>query len=128
MATVDISIKEILRGAYAITWAFPASSASGDVGEAFDGFHLADKTVAVYGLATTNTSVVVIEGSNSGQTTGPWFTLTDPQDNLLSFPGADRNRVEQILEDPKFIRPRMDTATTSVAAFTIEMTAQSAKR
>lgn len=123
MATINAAIEAVARGAYTVTWSFPAGSASGDVGSPFDGFTLPDKTVAIEGLASTSTSNVVIEGVNIA--TGTYDTLNNPQDAALSFTD---NQVDVVLENPRFIRPRLNTATSSLGAVTVVLTANSGKK
>lgn len=59
-----------------------------------------------YGSAT-----IVLEGSNDGTN---YITLADPQGNALSF--TTGNRLEQLLEVPRYIRPRTSGGTgTNIA-------------
>ncbi|MGI9489185.1 MAG: hypothetical protein ACR2RF_25520 [Geminicoccaceae bacterium] len=122
MATINGAFSPVSRGVVVATWSF-ATPASGDVGSAFDAAGYPDKTVAIEGLASTNTSAVVIEGVNIA--TGTYDTLNNPQDSALSFTD---NQVEVILENPLLIRPRIDTATTSQGAVTVVITANSGKK
>lgn len=135
MATiVQPTIRAITRGAYVITWTFASGVfASGDVGVPFDGVMLPDKTVQVHGFVASGTSNIIIEGTNhlsttvaSGIATGPWDTLNDPQGNALTYTAT--SRVETILENPRFIRPRVNTATTTPPTLIVEITAQSGRR
>lgn len=122
MATINGAFSPVSRGVVVATWSF-TTPASGDVGSAFDGAGYPDKTVAIEGLASTNTSAVLIEGVNIA--TGTYDTLNNPQDSALTF--LD-NQVEVILENPRFIRPRITTATTSQGAVTVVITANSGKK
>ena len=122
MATINGAFSPAARGVMIATWSF-TTPASGDVGSAFDASAYPDKTVAIEGLASTNTSNVVIEGVNIS--TGTYDTLNNPQDAALSFTD---NQVEVILENPRFIRPRINTATTSQGAVTVVITANSGKK
>lgn len=129
--TYPAVIVAAIRGAYVITWSFPTTLVSGDVGAPLDAFHLADKTVQCFGLASN--ANIVIEGSNHLSTTaagsiatGPWFTLTDPQDASLTFTATAR--LEQILENPRFIRPRLAAAATPIVPISVVMTAESGRR
>lgn len=129
MATHNGTVVARARGVYVMTWSLPSGAfASGDVGNPFDAPHLPDKTVQVVGMATTETSRVVIEGTNGTASAGTYVTLTDPNDVALSFPNTATGQLKAILENPRFIRPRIDTATTDHDTVTVIITAQSGNR
>lgn len=71
---------------------------------------LGDKSVAVYSQTATgfNSVVITIQGSNDDTPTGNYTDLADAQGNVLTF---SANKVEQILENPRWIRPRASGAT-----------------
>lgn len=69
----------------------------------FELVELADRCVQVVG--TFNAGTVVIEGSNNGT---DWEVLTDPQGNLLT---KTAKFIEQILELPRYMRPRVSAGT-----------------
>lgn len=64
-----------------------------------------DKTVTIAG--TFDSATVIIEGSNDplsvADGSANWFTLTDPQGNIISKSSA---AIEQITENPLRIRAR----------------------
>ena len=94
--------------------------AQGDVGQAIVLPHLADK--AVQFLGTFGTGTVRIEGANnpaaSEADNAQWSTLNDPQGNALDVTTA---KLEQLLENPYLIRPRMvgGDGTTSVTIYMV---------
>ena len=102
MATTTKKIEFLARGVVLCTW--DAFTVSGDKGGNLDAMQYPDKDVQVVGLPA-GTTKIVIEGSNDDAN---WSTLNDPQGNALEFT-ADKH--EQILENPRYIRPRLDTAT-----------------
>ena len=110
MATTRIWTTEIARGVVVTRW--DTFTVSGDVGGVLDAPHYPDKSVQVIGLpgGTTN---IVIEGSNDAPSNGNFQTLVDTQGNLLSFFGTmDPTGIEQILDNPRYIRPRLDAITS----------------
>jgi hypothetical protein len=66
---------------------------------------LPDKTVFITG--TFNSGVVTIEGSNAETATGPYVDLVDPQGNAISASSGTSPVIEAILENPRWIRPRV---------------------
>lgn len=103
MATIVPACEYISKGVAQITWS--GLSASGDVGRAHVAPDLNDKTVYVEGPAG-GTTQVVLEGTNTA--TGTYTTLTDPLGNALEFTTAT---TAVILQNPRYIRPRLNTAT-----------------
>ena len=88
--------------------------ANGEAGEPLESAPYADKTVHFFGTFGSG-GKVDLEGSNDPTKT-EWFPLVDPQGNAISKSG---NSGETILENPRFIRPRVvtgdgDTAITVV--------------
>jgi hypothetical protein len=57
-------------------------------------------------------AAVLIEGSNDLTSPTTWTTITDPQANALSKTSA---AIEQILETPMWIRPRISGGDGSTA-------------
>lgn len=113
MADSKASCDPISRGVVQIDWAAGAGwTASGDVGEAQAAHQYNDKAVQVRGTAGTAWTVV-IEGSNFA--TGPWGTLDSPLGSTLSFNQAKQG-VKQILENPVYVRPRLDAETAGAAS------------
>ena len=105
-----------------MTW---TGLASGDVGSALNAPNLPDKTVHVTGVY--NTATVVIEGSNSATSATDFITLTDPSDNALSFAsGTVDEHLEQIMQNPRRIRPSLGTAGGS-ASVTVYIVSRSSK-
>jgi hypothetical protein len=84
------------RGTVIVEWNLPAS---GDDGDWVELPQFPDKSVMVTG--TFGTTTVTIQGTNEADKTNPQ-TLNDPQGTALTFTSA---RIEQILENPRFIRP-----------------------
>lgn len=82
-----------------------------DTGLPQTGASLPDKSVQVSGTFGAGGSVS-IRGSNDGST---YFTLTDPQGNALTFTA---NGMEQISENPKFMRPEV-TAGDGTTSLTV---------
>jgi hypothetical protein len=98
-------------------------AASGDAGQPFDAVnYVGPLTVQVAG-PTGGTSAVVIEGSN--EPTNGYTTLTGPTGNTLSFTAAG---LKIIAETPRYIRPRIDTATGSVATWEVDLVARTPLR
>lgn len=102
------------KGVHESRWTFNGAS---QVGTPLGGVSLPDKTVHVSG--TFNGGTITIQGSNSGPTASKWHTLNDPSQNALTF---TTSAIEQILENPRFIRPRV-TASMSVAVVIISQRA-----
>jgi hypothetical protein len=71
-----------------------------DDGNPYEGAEFADRTAQVVGTFGASGSVQ-LEGSNDGTN---WAVLADPQGNPLTF---TTGRIEQVLELPRFIRPRV---------------------
>jgi len=104
-------IKYIQKGVAQVHWTF-ITGVTG-VSNSVDVANLPDKTVHVY-ASTWGTGNVVLEGSNvtftPAATDGILFeTLADPNGNALTFAA---NRIEQVLENPRWIRARASEVTT----------------
>ncbi len=107
MATADLTSfhNMIAKGVCQMRW---TSTGVTGVGFAMNAPYLPDKTVHVIG-PTGGTTNVVIEGTNDDSpTTTNWTTIVDPQGNALDF---TNEAMETILENPRYIRPRIPTAT-----------------
>jgi len=110
----------ISKGVMRTIWANFNSTGNGTQLEAPN---LPDKTVTVYGTYVSGGGTILIQGSEVGGT-GLWFTLADPQGNALSIATG---KVEQILENPRYIRPRM-SAQASTTSVNIVIISQSTRR
>ncbi|MEK9725184.1 MAG: hypothetical protein VW405_17110 [Rhodospirillaceae bacterium] len=64
--------------------------------------NIGDKCIQYDG--TWGTATFSLQGSNDGTT---WYTLTDPQGNSIT---GTADRMEQIMETPKYLRPNLTTA------------------
>lgn len=84
-----------------ITWT-GLTNASTDDGTPFDTLDYADISIQVFGTFGVSGNLR-IEGSNEATPT-TWATLNDPQANALDFTAA---KMEQVLEMPRWIRPRI---------------------
>lgn len=83
--------------------------ASSDVGAPFKGAYLADKSVQIMGTLGT----FVLEGSNaSNPGAGDWHTLNDANGSPINETGGAR--VEQLLENTLWVRPRVSGAASNV--------------
>ncbi len=117
MATADLpaSHKFIAKGIVEMRWT--ATGVTG-VGFAMNAPNLPDKTVHVLG-PTGGTTQVVIEGTNATTATvgaTDWTTLVDPQGTALDHVSSF---IETILENPRYIRPRIPVATGPDVTVTI---------
>lgn len=86
-----------------ITW---TGLLNGDDGQWFDTLDFADISIEVGGTFGVG-GTLIIEGSNLATppaTSVAAHTLNDPQGNALSFTAA---KMEQVLEMPRWIRPRV---------------------
>lgn len=100
-AGVNTTVNGRPKGGIRAFWETITSANTQGVGVLFS--HFSDKVVQLTGTFTATT--MLIEGSNDSTdgVDGTWETLVDPQGNALSFTAAG---IEQILENPKWIRPR----------------------
>ncbi len=101
MATRELSRDPSTGAGLGITWT-PLTFTGLDDGRAFDTLDYADISVQVFGTFGVGGSLR-IEGSNEATPT-TWATLNDPQANALDFTAA---KIEQVLEMPRWIRPRI---------------------
>jgi hypothetical protein len=102
---------EQAKGVVTSQWLALNKNSGATSGTALDAPHLPDKCVEVSG--TFSGATLVIEGHNSSTATGGTYqTLNDSrgEGNALSFTAAN---IVQILENTRFIRPRLTTATGS---------------
>lgn len=123
MPTITGVTVDIDRGLYRTSWTF---TTTGD-GRALDAAHLSDKSVQIIETLTCGNSIT-IRGSNEATavTSGNWDTLTSPLGTGLTFSGLSGSRTDQILENPLFISPIVQTITCGT--ITIAIVAQSARR
>ena len=113
MATISGTIDRKLSeadNAVLVTWT-PMTFTGTDVGAPVQWVEYADRCVQVAGTFGTGGSVT-IEGSNDGTN---FVVLTDPQGNALTVTAA---RIEQILELPRYVRPRV-TAGDGTTSLTV---------
>lgn len=133
MGTVNYSIHHAVTGnAFLIRWAsLSTGSTTADRGIPFPsstdlalaGSLYSDKSVQVYQFAQaagTEGANVIIQGCNRMDVTESdvsiiWATLTDAQGNPLQFDGLTGRpfRIEQILENPWYIRPLVTSVTNT---------------
>lgn len=92
----DVTTIAIFQHVLQSTW---SGLVSVDTGTSLDASLYIDKCVQVGGVFSSGPAQLTIQGSNDGSS---WFTLNDPQGNGLVFTTSG---MEQILENPKFIRP-----------------------
>lgn len=107
MATASVvsEVKYVDRNVVKQIWTF-ITGLEGH-GNPFSGAAYPDKSIQFSG-ASGGTSSVVIEGSNDDAASGTYHTLADPQGNVLT---AGNSRVEAVLENTRWIRPRASTVT-----------------
>lgn len=105
VAGVNTTIHSRGKGSLEILW--ETLTDTNEVGLGVISSHFGDKTIQLTGTFTTTTAL--IEGSNDSTNgvDGVWETLVDPQGNALSFTAAG---IETILENPKWIRPRLSAS------------------
>jgi hypothetical protein len=82
-----------------VTWT-PLTTTNRD-GQPFEMPAWSDRCVQIGGTFSGGAATVTLEGSNDGVT---WFTLTDPQGNVISATAA---KMEQVMEVPRFTRPNL---------------------
>jgi hypothetical protein len=118
MATVNFTRDSSTGAGVGIKWT-PLTTVNAD-GLPFDTLDFADISVQVLGTfgAAGN---IIIEGSNQSTPT-TWATLNDPQGNALST--VTSARIEQILEMPRWIRPRLSAGEAGVSSLTVELWAR----
>ena len=114
MAIVEGVLTNPRKGIYKQFW---EALLNGDTGTTLTAPNHPDKTVQVVGTFGAG-GTVILEGSNNGG--DDWFTLTDPQDNVLSFTAAGG---KVIMENPGMIRPNVtggdETTDLDVAIFAV---------
>ena len=108
MAVIGYTADNTVAGVRVITW---ASMAVSDTGTPFICAMYADRTVQVHGNFSVGGNVIM-EGTN--QPTGPsiYATLNDPLGNTVSISTA---KVQQILENTFYIRPRISAGDASTS-------------
>jgi len=129
VVTVSGSTTPVAKGVIRTAWTFATSLAptSGSIGNPLSAPNYPDKTVIWRGPWVSGVTIV-IQGSNTATySTGitKWFTLNDPQGNALS---KATGAVEAILENPRWLRPRISARTGVLGAPVIEILSQSTRR
>lgn len=109
MPTRTATINE-LPHARLVTW---SGLLNGDDGNPYEGAEFADRTAQVTGTFGASGSIQ-LEGSNDGTN---YAVLADPQGNALTF---TTGRIEQVLELPRYVRPRV-TAGDGTTALALTM-------
>lgn len=125
--TASGSHDPIARGVIRSTWTFPAASTTGSIGTVLCAPTYPDKTVNIRGTWATGVTIQ-IQGSN----TATYSTGTSTWAILSTACGADLSlstgRSRTILQNPKWIRPRLSARTGTLGAVTVEIISQSTKR
>ena len=142
MGTINYTIHNAAAGnAFLVRWASLSTGTSGGLASgaadtgipfpssidlALGGALYSDKSVQVFTYVNTGaTTRVIIQGSNNMTVTESdgrivWATLTDAQGNPLQFDnGAGTGnfyRIEEVLENPYYIRPVVTSVTDAVLA------------
>lgn len=127
--TVSGSTTPVAKGVIRTIWNFATSLAAGtgSIGRPLSAPNYPDKTVIWRGTWVTGLTIA-IQGSNTATfTTGTaaWFNLADPQGNALS---KATGAVEAILENPRWIRPRLTARTGTLGSAVIEVISQTTRR
>lgn len=117
---VGCVITNINKGVVVGTWSAIKQAAGSTGGLPFDGPYYVNKSVQTRGTQG-GTSTIIIEGSNAPTATGPYGTLTSASGAALSFTAVQRPL--QIRENPRWIRPRLSTA-SGTTNLTVEIVAQ----
>lgn len=116
-------------GSFIVAW---GPLANGDDGQPFVAPNRADKSVQILGtfgvggnvrVEGTNKQAYTPNGVSTGLVVSDYATLTDPQANALDLTTA---KIEQVLENPAAIRPRV-TAGDGTTAITVYMVVSSAQ-
>lgn len=94
--TTNISTTPPLR---MVSWTLQ----TGENGQTYEGGYLADKSIQIFGTALTT---FVLQGSNNGT---DWATLSNPGGVAINATGGAR--IEQILQNTRYIRPSVTTGT-----------------
>ena len=118
----------LARGVLQTTWDFQFGTAT--LGTSLDAPMLPDKAVTVRGLNFGCGATWQIEGSDIGGTgAGAFFILSHPHTASGSLTGSTGDCL-QILENPRFIRPRFTSLTCGASGeqIRIVITSQSTKR
>lgn len=135
MGTINYAVHHIGAGnMFLVRWASLSTSSNGrDTGIPFPssvdlglaGSLFSDKSVQVFQYAqtaSTEGASVIIQGANNMTVTESdgsivWATLTDAQGNPLQFDGTGRPyRIEEVLENPWYIRPVITSVTDGAFA------------
>ena len=114
LVNTAISRVRVPRGTMKVVW---GPAAGGDTAIGVLTANFPDKSIAI--AATFGTSTFTVEGSNDSTTgaDGTWIGLVDPQGTLIS---KTANAIEQILENPMWIRPVFGAGTGSAMTATLE--------
>ncbi len=119
MAVIKLSTENQGR-CQTVTW---SGLTTNDTGQPWPRADYSDKTVQIFGNFG-GTGSVSLEGSNdprviSDPSNAVWFTLTDPSSTAITKTAAAG---EQILENPKWIRPSVTLGTTPAITVIIQAT------
>ena len=131
MATIVPTVTHIDRDTVRFTWAAMTvidTDPGAPVVEEFDDgspipesfMDYVDRTVQVKGTFGAD-GTILIEGSNHG---GTYATLNDPQGTALSITAA---KLEQIMEVPLLMRPRLSDGEIGVSSVTVIIVASRAR-
>lgn len=119
MATIT-AISSMGRDFIIATW---SGMAGGDAGLGVEMFRYIDRSAQSFlsgAGAQFGTSSLFVEGSNNSTTgsDGAWNYLTDPQGTNLQL-NASSGMIEAVLENPRWIRPRVGTGTASLVSISL---------
>lgn len=110
MSTIAYTVENAKPGVRVVTW---ASMGVNDVGVGFVSAMYADKTIQAYSGAW-NSSTVVVEGTNETSNPSNWEHLHKVDTSTMTLSDVAGDRLEQILENPYQIRPRISGGTGSI--------------
>lgn len=118
MATITATVSRVtdagVSKVYSAQW---LAMGNADTGSSVAMAGARDRSIQVQG--TFGSATVTIQGSNDGSN---WQTLTDPQGNALTWTSA--NRLEQILELTRYIRPTTSGGTGTIIDVTLLLSGQ----
>lgn len=127
MATADISAfhNMIGKGICEMQWTFAGVTG---IGFAMNAQNLPDKVVHVRSDGFNGgTTQVVLQGTNATTPTAAltqWHTLVDVHETSLDRASLATGYIETILDNPRFIRPRVPVASTGVGDIIVNVIAQ----
>ena len=131
MGTISYALHRNVTGTgFLVVWASLSTSSNAlDAGQTFPssvdyalgGMLFSDKSLHVFDTTTaSNDAQLLIEGSNQMEQVDPdamtYATLTDPQGNALLWTPTTTPRIEAVLENTVFIRPRITTISAAAQA------------